>query len=308
MKKTIGCFVHSPASANNIFAVLNMLQELFNVKIFTFHPHAQSLLQTNIMYEHNDLAALFEKYHFDVILTGTGSVHPVEQDVPMLAKKKGVPCISILDSFWLDDENLKYRFENKPDYITVPNGDVKQRIVNIVGMEESKVLNIGIPHLDRLQQFIKTDKQENASNVLGFFSTCSTSGDFSDTHSLAKKALLELSEWVERYPQFEKVLVTKHPREDGKWISEFCSRFPKFTFSSEPSWEVLLKSQISFGIPSSLLYEAKIIQKPSVIYQQEGDILNFTLPLVSEEVNYLSSFHASQSLVSFIQSLLNDKN
>lgn len=305
MKKTIGCFIHSPASANNIFAIWNKLKERYDVKVYCFHPYARHLFDSVKIYTYEDLQMLFDSSYFDFILTGTGSMHPIELEIPIISHSRGIPCLSILDCFWMDDDNLLQRFQSVPDFITAPNKDVKERLVKLLNIQESRVLDIGIPHFDRLKEYIKP-KHNNTSNIASFFSTCSTSDDFSDTHPKAKQAITELATWIEKSNKYEKVMVTKHPRENGIWLGDFCQRHDRFVFTDESSWDLLLKSDIVFGLSSTLLQEAKIINKASVIYENKGDFMNLRFNEYTQSISseYISSFDSINQLYSFIKSLL----
>lgn len=309
MKKRIGCIAFSPAGANNMLAMVPHLESVYEVKIFTFHPHAQALFQSDILYTYEELPYILEDETLDLVLTSTGSGgNPIERDTPLLCQIHKIPCISILDCYWMDDENLKMRFVHLPTYITAPNEDIKKRLLTLLPITEQQVLLIGIPHFDRLLDYKKISTATTEKELASFFSTCTTNEELSDTHPKAKLALTELAEWVNKEETIQKVLVTKHPRETDDWLLEFCTTHDKFTFSPLPSWDLLMNSAVVFGLPSTLLYEASMIGKPHCMYQQNGDFLHFQMNTSSEEPMKLYSFEACTHLKTYIDRLLSKKD
>lgn len=298
----IGFFAHGPGSANALYPLINKLKtnNTFEVICFAFHPYVADLWDVPLI---TDITLKDLKgYKLNLLLYGTGSGNEAELRIPLLAKKINIPSISILDIFWADSTNLKMRFPIPPTYLIVPNEEVKQMVIPLGIMDKANILPLGNPHFDRLSQWKMKDDDTYKDLDVSFFSQCSTTADFSDTHPMCKRALISLSQIQREHPNIiRNVFVTSHPREDRRWIEAFCNEKGFHCRSHHESFDLMLKTDLNIGLSCTLQYESIIINKRTIFFEDEKKLEEELLHLKdSTKKTFSFKFDATEKILAFL--------
>lgn len=254
--KKIAFIAHAPGSANALFPLIDRLKDKYYIELFPFHKSSSEIFGVK-QKELNEFEGIFEN-DWDLILTGTGSLHEVEKSTPVLAKQNDISVVSILDSW----NNYKERYKNKPDYIVCLNDEVKEEILKL-GFEDKQVLPFGNPHFDRLKEYKSNKKITSPYNIV-FYSTM---------NKKTKEALKELSLLKLEYPiLIKEIYVTPHPREEAATIRKYCEEY-KLTFKNYThSYDLLKETSLSIGFGSTIQYEALMIGKPTIFIEEVEQI------------------------------------
>lgn len=266
------------------------MKDISIVDLYAFHQYAADRWGTTL----SDISS-FEnifKQDYSLILSGTGSLHYVESQAPILAQKYKIPLLSILD-IW---GNYELRYKNPPTYI-ISLDELSKNIISNLGFPKKNIFPLGNPHFDRLKEYINENNFSiNPPYNISFFS---------QPIQEAKSALKDIVKFCSEYPQLIKtVQVTSHPRENTDWIKYFCNKHSNILhYSTEDSFSLLLSTDFNIGVSGTLQYESLMIGKPTLFYtnynELENNILNLNFPSPID-----LSFNATQQCVDLIRFII----
>lgn len=304
MRKKIGFVAHGPASANSLLPIIKAIDSKVDIYLFAFHPFVANLWGCQKL----DLTIKSLNFNgLDAVVYGTGSNNEIERNVPIEARKYGIPSISILDCFWCDRDNLTARYSNQPNYIIVPNDKSKKELDELHLIPEAKVLPLGNPHFDRLKNYkiVKGDFIDKCFDIC-FFSQCSNTDDYSDTNPICKEALLSLAHFRNKYPsKIKKIYVAPHPREDLFWLKKFCLENDLILTINQDNFQLMLNTGVSLGISCTLQYEAQIVGKPTIFYENQNQLFRELKNLNEiEGCTPITDFDATEKITNFLSSLI----
>lgn len=301
MRKKIALLAHGPGTYNTINPIIKRLSELNEVTLYATHPYVAKKWDIDIIQE-EDYEKIFEK-ETDLFITGTGSLHNTERLLPVFAKEKNIPVVSILDTFWSTKENLLFRYRNIPNYIIVPTEKNKKDLISLnLQLKEENILVFGNPHFDRLKSYKTLSENHGEKHKAIFFSQCSTSENYSDTSEKSKEALKVMVDLRKKYPDlFHNITVTPHPREEVRWLKNFCQEHHLNFNDKEDSFELLLKSNLSLGVNCTLQYEAEILGIKNVFYTNKKHFLQEILSKNKSISPYNKEICATENIVNWIE-------
>lgn len=266
------------------------MKDISIVDLYAFHQYAADKWGTTL----SDISS-FEnifKQDYSLILSGTGSLHYVESQAPILAQKHKIPLLSILD-IW---GNYELRYKNPPTYI-ISLDELSKNIISNLGFPKKNIFPLGNPHFDRLKEYINENNFSiNPPYNISFFS---------QPIQEAKSALKDIVKFCSEYPQLIKdIQVTSHPRENTDWIKYFCNKYSNILhYSTEDSFSLLLSTDFNIGVSGTLQYESLMIGKPTLFYtnynELENNILNLNFPSPIH-----MSFDATQQCVDLIKFII----
>lgn len=288
--KKIAFIAHGPGTANALFPLIEPLKEQYEVHLFAFHPYASKLWQTELSLL-EEFPAIFTQ-SFDLIVTGTGSLHEVEKKTPILAREANIPVVSILD-IW---GNYRARYEQEPDYIICLD-ELSKIDLMYEGISPSKIIPLGNPHFDRLAQYIGFYPVAAPFNVVFF----------SQPIKQSQEALYYLLCLKDAYPDlFKHLYITPHPREDETWLRKIANEEANTTFKMyDHSFQLMLDTDLSVGFGSTLQHEAAIIGKRTIFYQHPEQMKKEFFTLFDQQrTAKIIDFHATERCVAFIRNLL----
>lgn len=304
MKKNIGFVAHSPATANSLYPLIREIRALHGVELhlYPYHPYVSNLWGV-------DKKEFFGEYpqdlsEMDLIVYGTGSSNPIEINVPIFCRNHNIPSIALHDIYWGESSDLIERYSNKPDFLVVPNIEAKAQLIDLDVLSQDRILPLGNPHFDRLARYVKAYPLGSTVTV-AFFSQCSTTGDYSETHESSKQALLDLLAFNKDYPNvISTVYITPHPRECGTWLKAQLMA-DNIIYVPTGGTELMLTSDVIYGYSCTLQYEAQMIGKPVVFHKDKrqvyADLLNIqAYRAVAPKV----SFDATSRCLALIQEVL----
>jgi len=288
--KKIAFIAHGPGTANALFPLIEPLKKKYDVHLFAFHPFASKRWSSEMMLI-EEFPSIF-KEDFSLIITGTGSLHEVEKKTPIFAKEAGIPVVSILDCWG----NYGERYDHEPDYIISIDEKSKLGIIG-EGISPTRIHALGNPHFDRLKDYI------------GFYSVRPPYkvAFFSQPINASREALYHLLLLKDQFPKlFSTIFVTPHPREDETWLRKYLNDEPGVEFMMyHHSFDLLLQSDVSIGVSSTLQYEGIIIGKQSIFYKNPYLLKKDLLNLVNKKTGFsVSDFNATSKVLDFIDNLL----
>jgi hypothetical protein len=291
--KRIAFIAHGPGTANALFPLIRSLRANKNVELglFAFHPYTSRLWNSTMFLEHEFTSIFTEQW--DLIITGTGSMHKIEKNAPVMAKRSNIPLLSILDSWG----NYEERYQSIPDYLVCMSDAVKIQLIEL-GISEHAIYSFGNPHFDRLDTLSKHWRVEPPYDVVFF----------SQPHLKSREAYYYLMQLKDTHPHLLKTIyVTPHPREDETWLKEITSTEPNVIYKHyEHSFELLLQTDVSYGHSSTLQFESEIIQKPTVFYQDYNQIVHdFVMLPFQTPKRSIVGFNATDLCLSLISNILN---
>lgn len=261
---------HGPGSANTMTSLFASIPRHL-IQLVPMHEGVAKIWNTSKVYHsHKEV-----KYQPGTIFVyGTGSCNRVELDVPRIARAHGGISVSILDVFWAGDANLRRRFgASPPDYLIVPNEACRNTILRLALMPADRVFALGNPHFDRLLQYHVPSLELDGPFDVGFFSQCSTSGDYSDTVQACKNALISLIKYRDANPgTVNRIMICAHPREDLTWLKQMAKEHNlHWRPEGVNSFDCLLRLKVAVGVSSTVLYEGAMIGKAVVFYGNRED-------------------------------------
>lgn len=290
--KKIAFIAYAPGSCNALFPLIDPLKEEYEIDLFAFHEYGAKLWGTEV-YDLNKYEDIFNT-KYDLIITGTDAVHKVEKMTSVLGSENNIPVLSILDL----KGNYKLRYENEPDYIICIDEESKIDII-FEGISPSKIFPLGNPHFDRLKEYIGFYPIKPPYNV----------SFFSQPLEKSKEAFYYLLKVKDNYPKLiNKIYIKAHPLEDDSWIDKsikYDTDIEKVV--DENPLDILLDTDVSVGLNSTVLYEAKLIGKHSIYYKNELKLFNDFLNLHNRESSFkISSFNSTQKCIDFITKIINN--
>lgn len=301
--KRIGFVAHGPASANSLIPIIEGLKGSADIRLYAYHPYVADLWQCKQV---EPVGYPEEFKELDIIIYGTGSGNQIELNVPVEARKLGIPSVSILDCYWANDDNLVERFKNKPTYIIVPNEDSKGQITRLSLLPEERLYVLGNPHFDRLERFKEQVLPASYPLNIVFFSQCQDTSDFSDTHVVSKEALCALVSYQKMNPdKVNQIIVAPHPREDKTWLTIFC-KLAGIAIQENKSTELMLDTDINVGMSCTLQYESEIIGKPTIFFQSKEQLWKELNCIENGTVSPIQEFNATEKCIDFIKHLLEE--
>lgn len=165
----IAFIAHGVKSAHTLYPIIEKMKKQCDVHLFAFHEYVARLWEVEKK-ETNDIAFLIDET-FDLIITGTSSMHITEQITPILANTFDIPVVSILDSA----NNYEKRYRIKPDYVICLNKKSENEILKL-GFKKEQVFPFGNPYFEPefivkkevLQKIKECEKEEIQKEVFKF--------------------------------------------------------------------------------------------------------------------------------------------
>lgn len=267
--KRIAFMAHGPASGNVLKPLIERCRTdaHFSIDLYAFHPYVAALWQCEERDKETYLS-LFE-VPYDYLFYGTGSGHDMELMAAYHAKEHQITSVSILDAFWSSVDNLRLRFKHAPDVLIVPEESSRKNVIEHRIMPADKVFAFGNPHFDRLKAYQMTFPDPTPPYDIVVFSQPSATSDYSDTAEEVKACLQALRDLHKTTTLINSITVTPHPREDTTWLTTFCRENQYVLETKQTSFAVLLETDISVGVDCTLQYEALMIGKPTIFYQDK---------------------------------------
>lgn len=289
----VGFLAMGPGSGNCLSPIITKFKEEgYKVRLLALHDYVADVWGVELY------SGLVEQgiKGLDLLFYGTGSGNSIELTVPELAKKEGVPTVSVLDIYWSSEEGLRRRYEYCPDYIIVSTDKDKKFLEDEYG-ERCKVLNLGNPHYERLQE-IEVNREVTYPMDIAFLSQPSTEGFYSYTGKECRDAFKELLEVKKNTSNIiGEIKICIHPRE----VADFYSK-NGFEVEKEDSFKVMLETDISIGCGTTLQYEALMLGKKTVFYKEgtleevlqqggssEGEVYNIKRAAKDDIFSYFKS-------------------
>lgn len=303
--KHIACIAHGPGSANALFPLIEKLKEnnQYHVHLYALHPYVANLWGVDVTTE-QAYERIFDR-SYDLIMYGTGSGSYMERHVPLLAKRKGSPTVSILDIYWMSDDNLRFRYEHAPVHVIVPTHEVKNRMEQLGIMKKESIHALGNPHFDRLKQYQNTQSMALPPYNVVVFSQPSGTEGLSPTAEKIQALLYDLVHIKETANLIKQLTVTPHPRESLEWLERFTQTYAIKLETIRPSFDLLLEMDVNIGVDCTLQYESLLIQKPTIFYQHSDSLLTSLKNLPNENLTHASiDFQASEQVCAFIDTFL----
>lgn len=294
-RQKIAFIAHGPGTSNALFPLIKELEKDYNLSLFPFHKYASKQWNTPIV-SMNSFESIFDE-HFDLILTGTGSMHEVEQRTPLLARQNGIVTVSILDI----GGNYQERYKNKPDYVISLDKNSTEEILK-EGFKPQQVYPLGNPHFDRLKSFV-TKQEIHPPYKVAFFS---------QPTEKAKIAFNDLIRYKKEHSEMiESIYATPHPREDPTWLKDVTQNLESVIFKGyQESFDLLLSTDVSVGVNCTLQQEGLMIGKQTIFYKDREQLEQDFNSLVanSNKQRPLDDFKATERCLAFIHTLLDSMN
>lgn len=303
IKKKIGLWYYSPASANALYPLSKRLKsEGHEVVEYVLSDFASKLVGKEITHDVlKEVVPIAED--LDLMIYNTGSGSEIETNLPDRCKELNIKTVSILDTFWEDGNTYHLRFPVIPDYIICVNETNRQHLLNKIEIEEEKVLVLGNPHFDRLFDLkyrIATLPYKSTYTVT-FLSQCDVGGTYQEpTAPLCKKAVLELKDLLDE-GIIDKLKIYIHPREVKDFFIENNLEVEK-----ENKFEEMIDSDIVISCGSTPQYEANILGIPTITVKENTDIKERILREDYEpKMNFNTKEKSVDLILNFLQKLVN---
>ncbi len=293
---------HGPGSANTVEPLIRVIPKHL-VRLLPMHEAVAKIWGVDTVYHS------YEGMTFPpgcVFVYGTGSCNALELDVPKLAKNFNGVSVSILDIFWAGESNLRRRYgSSPPDYLITPNQKSRDQAIEWGILPENRVFALGNPHFDRLIKYHGPPHDDSKPVDVGFYSQCSTSGDYSDTAHACKNALISLIKYRDANPhKVNRILVCPHPREDVTWLREMARKHGlHWRPEGVNSFDCLLRLDVALGVSSTVLYEGAMIGKAAVFYGNRDDFNMKMNNLRTMKFSAGITFDSTQRVLSFLRKL-----
>ena len=267
-----------PGGANALVPVIKKIRRKEAIKIFSI-KFASAIFQKETLI-HQDCtvmkAAAFKKefasFAPDVIMTGTSIGDSVEKRLVLLAKKKRIPTISIID-FW-SNYGLRFSDSDKPnglkylpDIVCVVDERMKYGCIK-EGIPVNRIRITGNPYFAYCAKKNQSSKKEK--NQILFIS---------QPHSVPPYNVFPFDEFqvlrdllaYSHINKFEKIIIKLHPKEEA-------SKFRNVLFNERNPIPIEVKkttdlyrligvSRLIFGMNSTALIEASLAGKSVISYQ-----------------------------------------
>lgn len=277
----IGFLAFHPGAVNTLTKVINELKKHDDCELF-FYPFLEYAikewgLENKVIFE--DSIDFFEilRKDLDVLLYSSAADSVVENMIPSFCRINGITSISTVDVFWIDEDEIKKRFKNKPDIIITPEKSVLQMIENL-NWKNVKAYNLGNPHLEIQEE--KEKKLTENEIVLNFISFPAGKEILCETDSKSKEIMKEISEVISSFSEIKKMYISPHPREKVQSIEEFIESLEselrlKLEINPYNSTEECCEnSSIIVGHSSTVLYEQLLKGRNVIFYKNKKDFRN----------------------------------
>ena len=233
-----------------------------------------------------ELEVTFDKFNPRVVVTSTSFGFSLDKEILKLAKKRGIPAISLVD-FWA---NYKIRFSNPekedlaylPNIICVIDEYMKKGMIK-EGFEAKKLRVVGNPFFDEFKK---------VKNIRGGY-LLFVSQPFSEmnpSYFNEVKILRDFVKTVEKLKINFPLVIGFHPREKNKdkFNSIILEAKIKIKISRKNGDDLVDDAKMVLGINSMAIFRAAIKGKKVVSYQpgirKEKDVLVSNLLKLSEAV------------------------
>lgn len=270
MTVKMGFLAHSPAAANSLKPIMDVLKDNPDIEInmYAYHEYVKNLWGCFDIIKEKSYPE--ELKDMDIVVYGTGSGNDIETGTSKFCKDNGIISVSILDLPELPKDNIVMRFPTAPDYIITPSEKLKRECKQL--FPGTDIFNFGNPHYDRLASFIGKYKVKTPMTI-GFFSQCSGTGDYSDTMDGSKEVLKRLNTYARENPHMvSEIIIAPHPRENISWLkSEVEDSQSLMKFSTIDSTSLMISVDIVTGHTCTLQHEAKLIGKPNLAWSEDTD-------------------------------------
>lgn len=297
----VGFLAHGPGSANALYPLIKEFPPNIEIKLYSFHPYVSNLWGCKQL-EMDNYLNIF-KEDLDILFYGTGSGHDMEINAPLYARKHHIKTISVLDIFWMKENNLKQRFPVLPDYIIVPNASVKQTLLDLKIGKKENVLVLGNPHFDRLETLHVEQPTIPLPFDIVLFSQPSTSDYFSETGKVVQQLILDVIEYKKENPNhIRDIYVSPHPRESLEWLERLASREKIRIEKDKTSFDLLLSCDLNAGVDCTLQYESLIIGKPTIFYSNRENLFKDLYRLDKDfifDASIYTNFHATKNIINW---------
>jgi len=252
-----------PAAANVLFPVIKKLEDI-DFKVLASKESKQIFSDQKIDYvdvdSGFDVDRLFDEFNPDLVVTGPSVGKTVEREIVILAKKKGIKSVSILD-FWMNywqrysDLDSGEKFVYLPDYIFVMDDMAKQDMVK-EGFPGDKLIVTGNPYFDTFENFdfegdyvlyVSQPRPDLSDDQVKFFPNYNVIND-----------LIEVLD--------EKLIVRLHPKDNIKDFKQFNNENVTVDIDTD-IFELVKNANLVVGINSTVLFQAALSGKLVISYQ-----------------------------------------
>lgn len=261
-----------PGGFNSLVSVIKALKNKgADIKVFLANESCLIAKKNKINFldcgnfSDEELEIVFDKFNPQVVVTATSFGLSLDKKILKLAKKRGIPAISVVD-FW---SNYKVRFSNpeKEDLVYLPDMIcvIDEYMKN--GMKKDgfnkKILRLtGNPFFDG---FKKTLKAEEAYFLFVSQPFSELGISALDEVKIFKDFVDSLAEIKEKTP----IIISLHPREKNKRKFEkiISSANIKIKISKKSGDDLVDNAKIVLGINSMALFRAALKGKKVISYQ-----------------------------------------
>lgn len=298
--KVIGIWYYSPASANALKPLVKPLQEAgYDIKEYILSDFAEEVTGKPQISVEEGKKQLAED-DLDLLLYNTGSGSDVEREIPNIAYEKGIPSVSILDTFWEDGTGYPSRFPEHPDHIICVTEQNKADLVERLGKDAETIHALGNPHFDRLQDYAVTEEVPTELPSVTFLSQCDIGGTYEEpTAPICQEALIQLMDLKEAGIVGD-IRVYKHPRE----VNTF---FRELGIEEEPTnhFEDMIAQDIVISCGSTPHYEANLLGKATITYHAGKDMKEaITKQQYDAPLDYNRTIKAVDRIVAWLKTQL----
>lgn len=297
----IGLLLHAPGSTNVIVPLIDSLREKGNeVIVYPFTEYARKHSGANELWREDAYAKIFTEGNLDLVIYGTGSLHEIEKDAAVLARRFGVYSISVLDALECGMENLRYY--NKPNKVICVNGELKDITVKSSGMVEADVVAIGNPYMDRYEKYRDDQYKELGTGGISVVYASEPNGDeeMNDTSERSKVAIQKLIEKV-KLGVITRLTLCVHPRESTKWLSTEIKGVQGVRIGKKTTMEEAEEHDMCVNLGSTIHFECMLMRIHTLRLSEDDSFADLLYNYTPESIDI--EYGATERVVDYIESL-----
>lgn len=303
----IGFLAFHPGAVNTLTKVIDELRKHDDCELF-FYPFLEYAtkeweLENQVIFEDSIDFFNILRSDLDVLLYSSAADSVVENMIPIFCESNGITSISTVDVFWIDENEIKRRFKNKPNIIITPEKSVLEIIENL-NWTDVKAYNLGNPHLEI--QVEKEKKLKKNGIILNFISFPAGNEILCETDFKSKEIIKEISEIMLNYSEIKKMYISPHPREKIQSIEEFIESLDsELTLKLEinpynSTKKCCENSDVIVGHSSTVLYEELLKGKNVIFYKNKKDFKEKLKNNEFQEINFTLPKNCSKNIVELI--------
>lgn len=213
-----------------------------------------------------DLADLMSTMAPDLIITGTSIGSALEQNLWQISNKLKIPSLALIDG-WSKLADRFYFIDTYvfPQHLGLIDNQAYNILLHTLPSLPCTVHFIGQPHLQSVIDNVKINRSQTTQQHISFFSM-----PLVDTEAAPGiHALEQILPVLNNYLHNPSILIKPHPREEKlswvKWHAQQVGINPKLQLASHISTlEILTKSRLVIGLPTSVLLEASFANIPII--------------------------------------------